>query len=108
MQLREKYIAEALEQIVVRMANYARDNHPYVDRTGHLTDSIFHSEPKKSGNTYDMEFGAGMEYAEYVENPTRHSPPFPFIKPAIEQHRNQLRKAIDNAEKKALREAGLN
>ena len=108
LQLREKYIKEALEIAAEKMVNYAKDNHPYTDRTGFLSDSISRQETQSSGNNHSIEIGAYMKYAEAVEYGTSRSAPYPFLLPAIETNRDFLQQIVDAAELKALRDAGLN
>lgn len=108
LQLREKYIKEALEMAAEKMVNYAKDNHPYTDRTNFLTDSISRKEPQSSGNNHSVEIGAYMAYAEAVEYGTSRSAPYPFILPAIETNKDFLKQMVDAAELRALRDAGLN
>ena len=55
----------AIEQVLSKMRDYAKDNAPFTDRTGNLRNSIQYEmdpEGKPAGVLY-----AGMNYAIYVE-----------------------------------------
>lgn len=106
---------EALIQImkatyhgVVLIANEARDNHPYTDRTGNLTQSI-QTKPAelKGGNKITAEVHAGMEYAAAVElgGTSKHKskkgrkysikrPAYPYLLPAMENMSQVVKQGI--------------
>lgn len=108
MELRKKYIKEALEMGADAIVNYAKENHTFQNITGFLQDSISREEVSQSGSNFKVEVGAFIEYAEAVEHGTSRSRPYPFIQPAIETNKDILNQLVDAAESKALREAGLN
>jgi len=61
-------------------------------RSGDLRDAI-HVERRKLG-TYEVVAGDGGDvfYGHMVENGTTHSPPFPFLIPALEAERDPVQK----------------
>lgn len=75
----EAYAVEYVRRAVRQAAQYAKDNHPYQNRTGNLTRSI-QSVPTRTG----AYLSARMDYAPYVEFGTRRSRPYPYLRPAIE------------------------
>lgn len=61
----ERGARAAIEQILSKMRDYAKDNAPFTDRTGNLRNSIQYemdADGSAGGTLY-----AGMEYAIYVE-----------------------------------------
>lgn len=70
-------------------------------KEGNLHDSIY-SEPV--GDGYEIEVGAGMDYAGYVEFGTSRQSPQPYLVPAIERNRQRFFGRIGNAVKHGVRE----
>jgi len=68
----------------VRIANRAKVDHPYIDRTGNLTGSIQAEKPEVSIDKISGETTAGMEYAPHVELGSSNSRPYPFMFPALD------------------------
>lgn len=108
----EEAVAAALEEIGLKAETYASMKAP-VD-TGLLRNSITHALSGKGADktTYQADrgdatgtysgvapddgedavyIGTNVEYAAYVELGTSRSPAQPFIKPAIEDHRDEYK-----------------
>ena len=74
---------EALQAVGFKIEQTAKDNHPYEDRTGNLTRSIYSkvvSEEKQKPVGY---VGATMHYARYVEKGTARARAYPYLNPAL-------------------------
>lgn len=111
----------AMERMCRKVERTAKENCPR--RTGHLERSITHNVTAKS-NKVVGEVGTSVEYAPYVEFGTgkyaaegngRKTPwsyidestgeriwtagqhPKPFLHPALEEHRKEIRKELKNA-----------
>lgn len=67
-------------------AEYAKNNHPYKDRTHNLTKSI-QSVPTTDG----AYLSARMFYGSFVEWGTVKNKPYPYLRPAIEWMLKQIR-----------------
>lgn len=93
-------IVTQTEVIQARVANFAKSNHPYTDRSGNLTNSIQPGEIHVTNKGVEAEIAARMSYASYVEGGTSRAKPFPFLHPAIVAHvgefRNRIQMAIRN------------
>ncbi len=89
------------EIVQAMVTGFAKSNHPYVDRTGNLTNSIQPGRVIVQDDSVAGEIAARMGYASFVEGGTSRARPFPFLAPAIAAHVGQFRQRIS----KAIREA---
>lgn len=103
--LRQKDIAieKALEMIGLQAQGYAQEElskpkkhadgtvHPNVD-TGRLRNSITHDIEDK--NTAVI--GTNVKYAPYVEFGTSKSQPYPYLKPAVNEHIREYKQIVKN------------
>lgn len=100
--LTTKSIANVKEAIAVSqaaVANEARGNHPYTDRTQNLTNAIAPGKITVGLNFMSGEVVAQKEYAEFVEQGTSRSRPFPYLGPALLREIPRFRQRVANAVK---------
>jgi HK97 gp10 family phage protein len=91
-----------LQAIITTGDDIVRDARSLVPvREGNLHDSIY-AEP--AGDGYEIEIGAGMDYAGYVEFGTSRQAAQPYLVPAIERNRYRFYGRIGNAVKYGIRE----
>lgn len=94
---------KALSNVAVDIANDAKSRCPV--KTGNLRDSI-HTEPNKSGTRIyvvaDGKDKNGTPYGKVVE----YSPKIqkPFIYPALDAHKDELKSKVSDAVKQAIKE----
>ena len=95
-----KEVLEAMQQAVVRALEncglvaegYAKKLAP-VD-TGNLRNSITHTVDEDEPAAY---IGTDVEYAPYVCLGTIHMNAQPFLKPAVNDHKDEYRKILENS-----------
>ena len=95
-----KEIIEAMQQATVRALEkcgltaegYAKKLAP-VD-TGNLRNSITHEVDEEEPAAY---IGTNVEYAPYVCLGTIHMNAQPFLKPAVNDHKDEYRKILENS-----------
>lgn len=75
-------VLRALEKAGDKVARSARDDHPYTDRTGDLTASIYATNPTGEIPAWETSVGGTTFYASYVEHGTERSKPYPYLDPA--------------------------
>lgn len=94
-------VTAGVAAVSVDVANYAKENHPFANRTGNLEASIHPLPVEQSGDVITGTVKAGMEYAAFVEFGTARSAPYPYMQPALEANRDNaietLAKATDRA-----------
>lgn len=73
------YAVEYIRRAAREAAKYAKENHPFTDRTYNLMKSI-QAVPTAEG----AYLSARMEYASFVEYGTSRNKPYPYLQPAIE------------------------
>lgn len=85
-----EYQGRVLEAVVVatqmsqaRIANQAKADHPYRDRSGNLTNSIQPGDIEISENGVTAFVEARMAYASFVEFGTSRAKAYPFLTPAM-------------------------
>lgn len=71
-----------VEQWAQGVAQYARAEHPYTDRTGNLTASIEALPARYVGEHVEGGVVAGMDYASYVNEGTSRARAYPYMDPA--------------------------
>ena len=99
-----KAAASAVAQVSVDVANHAKDNHTFTNRTGNLENSIQPEAVEVDGTALVGVVRAGMEYAANVEYGTAKSAPYPFMTPAVEANKQNLSDTIKAAIERAQRE----
>lgn len=94
-------IRKALEMIGLQAQSYAQEElskpkkhadgttRPNVD-TGRLRNSMTHRLADKS----TVVVGTNVTYAPYVEKGTSRARPYPFLKPAVNEHLNEYKRMI--------------
>lgn len=97
--------AAGMAQVSIDVANYAKQNHSFQNRTENLENSIgplpVEIENGTVVGTVIATGKAGMNYAAYVEYGTARSAPYPFMTPAVEANKQHLRDVIAAATEKA-------
>ncbi len=95
------YSKKAIEGVVraaqisqALVVNDARSDHPYIDRTGNLTNSIQAGAVEVSDNKVEAEVQARMEYASFVEYGTSRARAYPFLVPALLRQMENFRRSI--------------
>lgn len=98
----------AFHEIARRVAQEARANHPYQNRTGTLESRTLPGPVtgRASQGTLTAEVGAYTGYAGYVEYGTSHAQPYPFLHPAAEKIEEESERIIDEALRQALSRMG--
>ena len=83
--------AAGMASVTIDVANHAKQNHPFQNRTENLENSI-HPLPVEleKDSVIVGAVKAGMEYAEYVEFGTSKSAPYPYLVPAKEANAKNL------------------
>lgn len=102
-------IARAINFITTDIANQAKADHPYIDRTGNLTNSIG-IVPARAAIFGEISGSAQatMAYAEPVEfGVDGHSQPYPFMGPAFERWAGRIEEQIVRGANRGLRKAGF-
>lgn len=96
-----KYSDRLLESVVTAcqmsqalIVNDAKNDHPYVDRTGNLTNSIQPGEIEITDDEVTAYVEANMEYATFVEFGTSRAKPYPFLTPAMLRQAGNFRDTV--------------
>lgn len=108
----DRRMSEAAEDVAVTIADYAKDHHDYIDRTGFLTASI---APGKVTGTFSkgtlsvnvQAGGKGVTYARYIEEGTARIRPRRFLAGAIEATEDEQAERFGAALEAALKESGF-
>lgn len=104
-------VRTALSMFAQEVADHAKQNHGYTDRTGKLTTSIRAGQVSGTFGTglrVDIIAGSrGVNYAPYVEFGTSRSRPFRFMQNALQAKLPRAEQLIEDALDLAAREAGL-
>lgn len=82
--------AAGMAQVCVDVAEYAKTNHPFQNRTGNLEASIQPLPVTIEDGVVTGYVRAGMEYAPYVEFGTATNAPYPYMEPAKEANKQNL------------------
>lgn len=90
-------LVRAVEVTQALISNFAKQNHPYKDRTGQLTNSIQPSEVTVTETMVEGAILADKDYASYVELGTSKSHPYPFLFPALASQQESFRIRVKNA-----------
>ena len=107
----DRATARALEAIGLGLEGAAKRYASGNVKTGRLRASITHATTKtlarpgpeaKSGDgvssprdKYTVHVGTNVEYAPYVEYPTRRTPGWPFLRPALDDNRKNIRDILN-------------
>ena len=98
--------ATGMAQVSKDVADYAKSNHPFQNRTGNLEASIQPEPVELEGNIITGVVRAGMEYSVWVEHGSSRSAPYPFMEPAKEANKQNLidtMKAVTERAQQALK-----
>lgn len=90
-------VRKALEEIGIEAEAHAKEiitEKGAVD-TGRLRNSITHAVGEKDGSIA-VYVGTNVEYAPWVESGTSKMKERPFIRPAIENYRDEYREIVEN------------
>ena len=90
-------VAAAVGQVTIEIAEDAKTNHSFTNRTGNLENSIQPLPVKVDGSTISGGVNAGMEYAKFVEYGTSKAAPYPFLTPAVEANKDNLTNTVAEA-----------
>lgn len=82
--------AAGMAQVCIDVANYAKANHPFQNRTENLENSIQPLPVEIEDDGVTGYVRAGEEYAAYVEFGTSKAAPYPYLNPAVEANRKNL------------------
>ena len=82
--------AAGMAQVCNDVADYAKGNHPFANRTGNLEGSIQPLPVEIESRVVTGYVRAGMEYAAHVEYGTSKSAPYPYMEPAKEANKQNL------------------
>lgn len=94
-------LAVAADVTTKLIVNEAKQNHPYMDRTGNLTQSIQQGVIVILDDGVDATVEARQPYASYVEFGTARSKPYPFMWPAVAAHQQTFFRQCKAALKRA-------
>lgn len=97
----ETAVAAAVGQVTIDIANDAKINHSFTNRTGNLENSIQPLPVKVNGNIIEGGVNAGMDYSGFVEFGTSKSAPYPYLTPAVESNRGNLTNTVAEAVNRA-------
>lgn len=97
----ESAVAAAIGQVSIDIAEHAKANHSFANKTGNLENSIQPLPVSIEGTIISGGVKAGMEYAKYVEYGTSKAAPYPFLTPAVESNRQNLHDTITEALERA-------
>ena len=89
-------LSEALQYCGELVANYAKQNHTFKNRTGNLQKSI-HREPHNESGQLEEWVIAGMPYSSFVEFGTSRMAALPYLVPALEANRDTIVKVLSEA-----------
>lgn len=92
-------VEECVRRASTTVAEQARENHPYTDRTGDLTASIQAQETVRAGDTVRGGVEATTEYASYVGRS------HPYLEPAFQAQRSRIEGECDQVMAAAVRGA---
>lgn len=76
------------------IVNDAKQDHPYKDRTGNLTNSIQPGDVVVDDNEVTAFVEARMQYASFVEFGTSRAVPYPFLVPAMLRQVKNFKQAV--------------
>ena len=100
----EKATVSALAQVAIDVANDARDNHTFTNRTGNLEGSIQPLPVEMKGRRFIQKVRAGMSYAYYVEFGTEKTNAYPFMNPALNRNATNQTDTLKAANQAAIKE----
>lgn len=108
----DRHGTEALGAAAIEVADGARREHDYVDRTGHLTASIQPGEVAGTflgGMSVDITAGGlgGVDYARHIEEGTKHIEPRRFLAMSLERNEQVAGRLLEEGIQDAFDEVGL-
>jgi HK97 gp10 family phage protein len=96
----ETELAAAIEQAAALVEARAKELCPV--RTGRLRDSIRAAVTEIAGDVLRAEVSSDVPYAAAVELGTRRAPAQPFLFPALEACRDEVRRIIEDCVRRAI------
>jgi HK97 gp10 family phage protein len=93
--------AAGMAKVCIDVADYARANHPFQNRTQNLENSIQPDPVEIEDGVVVGPVRAGMEYAAYVEFGTAKSSPYPYLNPAVEANKQNLSDTMKAVQERA-------
>jgi HK97 gp10 family phage protein len=90
-------VAAGVAAVCVDVANHAKINHAFTNRTYNLENAIEPVPVKINGNMVEGAVKDSMFYAFWVEFGTSRSAPYPYMSPAIEANKKNLHNTIQAA-----------
>ena len=122
-----RFVVEEAKRAVyfgaLAIGTYAANNHPYQDRKGLNTASIFPNPVKVGTDAIECSTGPHTEYGRYLEEGTRHegsgsimgkyfgggyrTKPYPYMKPALDASEALVVSILSNVLPRAKARAGL-
>ncbi|MBU2703685.1 HK97 gp10 family phage protein [Sporomusaceae bacterium BoRhaA] len=98
--------AAGMAKVCIDVADYAKANHPFQNRTQNLENSIQPDPVEIEDGVIVGPVRAGMDYAAYVEFGTAKNAPYPYLNPAKEANKQNLvdtLKAVQERAQQALK-----
>jgi len=83
------------------LAGEAPSTGAYTDDAGAQRGQYTGDIPKASGSKYTVVIGTNVHYATYIEMGTVKMDPHPYMRPAIEEHRDEYRQVVETCLKNA-------
>jgi HK97 gp10 family phage protein len=81
----ERELPPAMLHVAEMVADEARSNHPYQDRSGDLTAMTVPGSVTMHGDTVTAQTVGETEYGGFVDEGTTHMAARPFLKPAFDR-----------------------
>lgn len=94
-------LAVAADITAKQVVDFAKQHHPYRDRTGNLTQSIQQGVIIVLDQEVDATVEARQPYASFVEFGTSRAKPYPFLWPAVAAHQRVFLAQCASALKRA-------
>lgn len=90
-------VAAGVATVCVDVANHAKINHAFTNRTHNLENAIEPVPVKISGTLIEGAVKDSMFYAYWVEFGNSRNAPYPYMSPAIEANKKNLHDTIEAA-----------
>ena len=89
-----RQVARAMEEIGALLENYAKQNHPWSDRTSNTTNSIRGFISKATPLMIQTTLSAGMDYDVFLE--LARDGKWAWLWPAIEANMDEIKRKLDS------------
>lgn len=90
----ERAVPDAMLAAAETVADEARANHPYIDRSHDLTDMTVPGAVTEHGNGVTAEVVGDTEYGGFVEEGTTRMAARPFLLPAYERREDEVARQV--------------